>query len=233
MSHHLISKTLSTQFLGKIIQTNPKPFSFPIQNSLYYSAYPLTILTDVSLNLVSCTQQMFTTTYPDLTLRVLTFTLPTRISTNSFPGWYSRWMTVWLGMHLTLVLPCAATSLYTFCHFINLNVAKFYDWMPFLTSTQYGDGDPYFHQDTISRWLPKKAEEWFTCQWGGDYIRQESNWNFTKSPEISNSNTFIKFPRRHFCVQNCNLTPPLIFVKTLRNIVVDWFLGKKLIECED
>ena len=64
-------------------------------------------------------------------------------------------------------------------------------------------------------------------------ISARNQTGISKSPEISNSNTFIKFPRRHFCVQNCNLTPPLIFVKTLRNIVDDWFLGKKLIECED
>ena len=45
------------------------------------------------------------------------------------------------------------------------NVRIFYVLLPSLTLTQYGDGDQYFYQDTISRWLPTRAKEQFFCLW--------------------------------------------------------------------
>ena len=45
------------------------------------------------------------------------------------------------------------------------NVRIFYVLLPSLTLTQYGDGDQYFYQDTISRWLPTRVKEQFFCLW--------------------------------------------------------------------
>ena len=42
-------------------------------------------------------------------------------------------------------------SINSFCHFINSNVAKFQDQMPFLMPNHCYDEDQYFHQDTIFR----------------------------------------------------------------------------------
>ena len=55
---------------------------------------------------------------------------------------WSRWMTAWPDLHLTLGLSLAGSSLwemsipFTFCHFINRNVGNFDDRMSFLTLTQ-------------------------------------------------------------------------------------------------
>ena len=39
------------------------------------------------------------------------------------------------------------------CHFINLNLAKFYDWMHFLASTlvKFGDGNQNFYREIMFR----------------------------------------------------------------------------------
>lgn len=64
----------------------------------------------------------------------------------------------------------AVQFIITFCHFINPNVAKFYDWMLSLIPTQYGDGAHYSYWYSISRWLPRKHEEWFGCVLDEDFI---------------------------------------------------------------
>lgn len=93
-----LSITLATHFSAKKVPIHPKPFSFHVQNSLY-SAIPLTTPTDCCLNLVSCTTQMpselrsnISTISPDLPLRVLTLTMQTHKSRNSFSWWCSPWM---------------------------------------------------------------------------------------------------------------------------------------------
>ena len=108
------------QFLAKNILSPPKPSPFSIHSSLYRAAFPLIILTDLPLNLVSSKQQMSTdlcsnipTSSPELPLRVPTFALKTRKSANLLSR-ISHWMTVWLGLHLTLVLLCIASSLWKF-----------------------------------------------------------------------------------------------------------------------
>ena len=53
--------TLSTIFLAKTIPTRPKVFLFPIHSSLHCAAFPLIILTDFSLNLVSSKQKRLPT----------------------------------------------------------------------------------------------------------------------------------------------------------------------------
>ena len=59
----------------------------------------------------------------------------------------------------------------TFCYFINTNVAEFCNWVPFLTSRQFGDGDQYFYQDAISKWLVTKAKQPFTNAWDRKFTR--------------------------------------------------------------
>ena len=109
-------------FLGHFYpSTRPKPFSFPIQKSLYPAAFPLIILIDFPLNLLSCscTQQMSTylhsnisTISLDLSLRVPTFKLQTHKCTNLLSRWCNCWMTIWISLNLTLVLLCTASSLW-------------------------------------------------------------------------------------------------------------------------
>ena len=113
-----LSITLATHFSAKKVPIHPKPFSFHVQNSLY-SAIPLTTPTDCCLNLVSCTTQMpselhsnISTISPDLPLRVLTLTMQTHKSRNSFSWWCSPWMIVWLRWNLTIALPCMASSVW-------------------------------------------------------------------------------------------------------------------------
>ena len=68
----LTQLTMITYFSARKIPTLPKSFwFFLIQISLYYAAFPLIILTDFPLNLVSCTQQMSA----DLTPKYLQFLL--------------------------------------------------------------------------------------------------------------------------------------------------------------
>ena len=44
-------------------------------------------------------------------------------------------------------------SINTFHHFINSNVTKFYDQMPFLMPSQYGDEDRYFPWEELPMFL--------------------------------------------------------------------------------
>ena len=71
----------------------------------------------------------------------------------------------------------------TFYHFINSNVAKFFNQMPLPMLTQYGDLDQCLYWDTICRWLPTKAEEQLTYPWKWDFtlagmklLFQEVSW---------------------------------------------------------
>ena len=64
----------------------------------------------------------------------------------------------------------AVQFLITFCHFINSNMAKFYDQMPSLMPFQYGDRAQYFNRGTISRQLPTKIKEQYICTRDGDCI---------------------------------------------------------------
>ena len=73
----------------KKIPSPSKPSPFSIKSSLYYDAFPLIILTDFPLNLVPSKQQMsielcpnIPTSSPELPLRVPTFAMKTRKSTN-------------------------------------------------------------------------------------------------------------------------------------------------------
>ena len=67
---------------------------------------------------------------------------------------------------------CLCSSVYQyFLLFHKFKFGKFYDGMSFLTLTNHGDGDYYFHWDTISRRMPTKSEEWFTCPWDEDYTQ--------------------------------------------------------------
>lgn len=54
-------------------------------------------------------------------------------------------------------------SIETFRHIVNSKVAKFHEWMLFVGSTLYGDGNQYIYWDTISRWFLIKAKDWFAC----------------------------------------------------------------------
>ena len=86
----LTQLTMITYFPARKIPTLPKSFwFFLIQISLYNAAFPLIILTDFPLNLVSCTQQMsadlhskISSISPEPSLRVPTYTLQTWKSTN-------------------------------------------------------------------------------------------------------------------------------------------------------
>ena len=79
--------TVSTHLLAKKIPSPPKPFLFPIQNSLHSAAFPLINVTEFPQNQAFCTQEMSTvlifkcsnisTIFPDLPQRVPTFTLQT------------------------------------------------------------------------------------------------------------------------------------------------------------
>lgn len=50
--------------------------------------------------------------FSDLPLRVPKFTLQTQKFKNSLCRWCSCWITIWLSLHLTLVLPCPGSSLW-------------------------------------------------------------------------------------------------------------------------
>lgn len=86
---------------------------------LYSAAFSLVILTDIPLNLVSCTQQISTDLCssiskisPNSPLKTPTLTLQTWRSTSLLSGWCSHWMVAWLGLHVALVLMCAASWLW-------------------------------------------------------------------------------------------------------------------------
>ena len=62
-------------------------------------------------------------------------------------------------------------------HSNKIEAMVFFGRMPFLTPTQWGDGDRHFYRDTISWWLPTKAKERFICLWEKKTIpRQFSIW---------------------------------------------------------
>lgn len=98
-------------------------------------------------------------------------------------------------MHLMLVLLCAPSSLcralisfmqlslsILFVIFFYSNVAKLYDWMPFLMPTQYGDGAQYFYLDIISRVdCLVRLESDSPAQEMKTLYHQTSNWYFKKS----------------------------------------------------
>lgn len=50
--------------------------------------------------------------------------------------------------------------------------------MPFLMQNQYGDGNWYFYQETISTWLLTKAEEKSTYPWDEDFTLPGINLAF-------------------------------------------------------
>ena len=140
---------------------------------------------------------------PDIPRRVPTFTLQICKSTDLLSWWCNHWMTIWLGLQLTLVLPCTTSSIQKFrilltqfsftntlCHNIHSNVAKSYGQMPFLTPTQYGKREQHFYWDNISRWLSDSP-------WDGEYTRQSSNWYFKNSLEC-NSRNFPQPPQKKF-----------------------------------
>ena len=117
---------------------------------------------------------------PELPFRVPTFSLKTFKSTNLLSR-VSHWMTVWHAsdisptMHYIFTLKSfspiyAVQILNNFCHFINSIVAKFYDQMPFLMPAGTMMGPGIFWCGTISRWLPNKTEEQFTCPLDRDCI---------------------------------------------------------------
>ena len=79
-------------------------------------------------------------------------TLQTPKFTDLLFRWCSFLMTVALGLHATLILQCniftlnSSNQVYTvlsnipFCHFINTDLTKFCNQIPFLTLTQFGGG---------------------------------------------------------------------------------------------
>ena len=91
-------------------------------------------------------------------------------------------MTVWLGLHLKLVLLCITSSLWKFSlpfvqfsfsisqyflsfHKFNSGEILWPDSLP--DANRYDDATQYFFWVTISRWFPTKTEERFTCPWDG------------------------------------------------------------------
>ena len=97
--------------------STPNPFSFPIQNSLYSATFPLINLSYFPLNLDFCTQQMSSDWHSNIsTVSLLTyhweFLHQQYKSKNLLSRWCSCWMTLWLGLNLTLVLPCLVSSLW-------------------------------------------------------------------------------------------------------------------------
>ena len=111
-------------------------------------------------------------------------------------------MMVWINQHLTPFLPCVASlksfnlvyavwSVNTFCHFINSAVEIFYNQISFLAAAQDGDGDQYIYQDTISRWLLTKTEEWFTWPWDGDYTLPGIKLVFQEISRVSRSLGYV------------------------------------------
>ena len=138
----LISITLPAHFFVKKIPTSPKPFSFPIQQSLYSSTFLLIILTNFPLNLVSCTQQIQLTYIPTFLQSLLFYLWESpnlcckiaNLQTYFLGDIVSWWMMVRRGLHLRLGLPCSIFTwkvlffmqfcLSILCHFINSNVVK-------------------------------------------------------------------------------------------------------------
>lgn len=146
----LISLTLCTHFQIKKIPIPLKNFSFPIQNSLYWVAFPLFIPTDFPLYLVFCTQEMSTDLQPNIPgvskpRRAPTFTLQTCKSSNLLSRWFNCWVRVWPGHQLTLVLACTSPSIFTLKSRFHLpglvyqffSISKIHLWQNFMTECPF------------------------------------------------------------------------------------------------
>ena len=184
----LILITSSTQFLTKKILSPPKPIPFSIHSSLCCAAFPLIILADFPLNLVSSKQQMSTDLYsniptssPELPPEFHICSENSQIYKLTFYDWSLNdsvtrpssdiSLTMYYIFTLESFSPIYAVHiLNNFCHFINSIEAKFYDQMPFLMPAGTMMGQSIFWCGTISRWLPNKTEEQFTCPLDRDCI---------------------------------------------------------------
>ena len=139
--------TLSTHFLAKKILTSPKLFSFPIHSSLYCAVFPLIILTEFPLYLVSSKQQMST----DLCFTLLNYLL----EFQHFPWKLENLQTYFL--HPTLVLLCITSSLWKvplpfmqFSFSILFVILQIQSWQNLWPDaipdgSQYDDGAQYFY----------------------------------------------------------------------------------------
>ena len=105
-------------------------------------------------------------------------------------SWCNCWVTVWLGLHPTLIPLCMISSLWEVsipftpflssinsCCLIKTNLTGICNSIPFVMSTQFGDKTSFFNPDAIPKWLPTKAKERVTCPWNPNCLgKLQTKW---------------------------------------------------------